>query len=107
MGLTCSRSEGFGRVTAEYMHAGLAVIASDTGANPELVENGINGFLYRNGDVVDLSKRIAFFMDNREEIKRCGERGLEIARTKFTATKNADAIYDLYESIIEQRGASV
>ena len=39
VGVVCSKSEGFGRVTAEYMAAKLCVIASDTGANTELKQN--------------------------------------------------------------------
>ena len=33
----CSRNEAFGRVTVEHMYTGLAVIASDSGANPEII----------------------------------------------------------------------
>ena len=43
IGLMCSKAEGFGRVTVEYMCAGLAVIASDCGANPELIQHDVTG----------------------------------------------------------------
>lgn len=39
IGMNCSKSEGFGRITVEYMLAGLCPIASNTGANPEIIEN--------------------------------------------------------------------
>ena len=45
IGLMCSKSEGFGLVTAEYMHAKLGVIASNTGASPELIDNEITGLV--------------------------------------------------------------
>ena len=37
------KRQGFGRVTVEYMCAGLAVIASDCGANPELIQHDVTG----------------------------------------------------------------
>jgi glycosyltransferase involved in cell wall biosynthesis len=43
IGLMCSRDEAFGRVTIEFMLHKMPVIASNSGANPELVINRING----------------------------------------------------------------
>lgn len=40
-----SRSEGFGRVTAEAMLRGIPVIGLNTGGTTELVENDISGYL--------------------------------------------------------------
>ena len=53
----CSRSEGFGRVTAEYMMAELPVLASDTEANPELIREGIDGYLYKFNDIEDMTDK--------------------------------------------------
>ena len=66
IGLMCSRAEGFGRVTAEYMHAQLGVIASDSGANPELIQDGVNGLLFKSGDAKSLSECILRLYNNRE-----------------------------------------
>ena len=71
-GVMCSRSEGFGRVTAEYMMAGLPVIASDTGANPELVNEGQTGLFYRWGDTSDLAKKIEMLADDALLCERMG-----------------------------------
>ncbi len=46
LGLMCSRDEAFGRVTIKYMLNCLPVIASQSGANEELVKDGFNGTLY-------------------------------------------------------------
>lgn len=45
-----SRWEGYGIAVAEAMWAGLPVVAADAGAVPELVEDGIQGFLVPPGD---------------------------------------------------------
>ncbi|MAM17804.1 MAG: glycosyltransferase [Christiangramia sp.] len=41
-------NESFGRVVVEANIAGIPVLARESGALPELIENGINGWLYRN-----------------------------------------------------------
>ena len=56
--LVCSALESFGRVAVEAQMCGLPVILSDVGANPERIENGVNGLLYRKGDVDDLVEKI-------------------------------------------------
>ena len=60
-GIMCSRQEGFGRVTVEYMMAGLPVIASDIAANKELI-NSETGLLYHVGDIHSLKEKIVYFI---------------------------------------------
>jgi 1,2-diacylglycerol 3-alpha-glucosyltransferase len=52
--------------TLEAMACGLPVLAADANALPELVANGVNGFLFRPGDVEDAAHRIAQFADAPE-----------------------------------------
>lgn len=56
--VVCSTLETFGRVVVEAQKCGLPVILSDVGANPERIKDGINGFLYRKGDIDDLVMKI-------------------------------------------------
>lgn len=100
-GFVCSRAEGFGLVTIEYMMAGLPVIASDSGANPEVVKDGITGLLYRSGDVDDLSEKIIYMIENRERRKQMGAAALMRARKNFSAGLNARSIYQEYISVLK------
>lgn len=61
--VVCSTLETFGRVVVEAQKCGLPVILSDVGANPERIKDGINGFLYRKGDVDDLVMKIELLRD--------------------------------------------
>lgn len=101
-GLMLSRSEGFGRVTVEYMMAGLPVIASDTGANPELVRNGENGLLYHWSDVQDLTSKLLWACENRAQCAEMGRFAGRYAREHFSAAQNARLIYREYRSIVEK-----
>lgn len=61
--LVCSKSESFGRVTVEALKCGIPVIASNVGANPELIQDGYNGLLYKKGDYKDLAQKIELLND--------------------------------------------
>lgn len=102
IGLMCSRDEGFGRVTVEYMMAGLCVIASNTGANSELIEDGVSGLLYQYGDTGSLANAVKSCVDDSELRFRLSERGRLRAGTEFTATRNAMQIYDVYEHVLRK-----
>lgn len=57
--------EGFGIVYLEAMAYGLPVIAADTGAAPELISPGINGYLCHQNDNMSLSQHLHLLLDNR------------------------------------------
>lgn len=61
--LVCSAFETFGRVAVEAQKYGLPVILSNVGANPERIEDGVNGLLYQKGDVTDLVAKIEILRD--------------------------------------------
>jgi L-malate glycosyltransferase len=50
VGVNTSASEGFSNAIIEYMAVGRPVVATDVGGNRELIEHGINGYLYPAGD---------------------------------------------------------
>ncbi|SDA61048.1 Glycosyltransferase involved in cell wall bisynthesis [Butyrivibrio sp. INlla18] len=102
-GLMCSSDEGFGRTTAEYMAAGLCVIASDSGANPELVDNLQNGLLYKNGDSKDLCEKMQYLIDNVKVMAKLGDNAKKKAMSYFTEEKYFSDISDLYELTISGR----
>jgi glycosyltransferase involved in cell wall biosynthesis len=101
IGLMCSKREAFGRVTIEYMKLGKPVIASNSGANPELVKEEFNGFLYKTGDFKDLAKKIKYFYNNPEEIKRMGENAKKFAISNFNLNKFGSDFIKITKSLIK------
>lgn len=67
----------------EAMAAGLPVVSTDVGGNPELVENGVNGWLVNAGDRKNLAEKIAFFVENAAARKAFGEKAKQKAQAKF------------------------
>lgn len=59
-----SRREPFGRVAAEALMCGVPVVAAATGGLPEVVRDGVDGFLYPSGDVRALADRLHRVLDD-------------------------------------------
>lgn len=98
IGLTCSKSEGFGRVTAEYLYAGLGVIGSNTGATPELINENKTGLIFNYPDSSDLARCIQYYFENRKQLAGFAKNAHEDAK-KFSAERNALEIVDVYNEI--------
>lgn len=100
--LVCSRSEAFGRITPEYMSIGLQVIASDTGANPELIEDGISGYIYKHDDLRDLASKIAQVYRNNMETRKHVSEKAEGRAMIFSDLIHAKNIYNFYNMVIKK-----
>lgn len=100
--LVCSQREAFGRVTVEAMLCSNPVIGSNAGANSELIDDGIDGFLYKYDDVQELAKCMRIFMENLDKIAIMGKNAYLKASKTYTSQKNADEIEKLYETIIDE-----
>ena len=101
-GIICTRREGFGLATAEFMAAGLAVIASDTGANSELIEDGVCGIIYHYQDVADLSAKIETLYKDPAKLDSYGRGARRTVEEKFTIEANCIGILDVYREVSEQ-----
>ncbi len=58
-----SHIENYPLVVREALHAGLPVIASRVGGIPEIVDDNVNGILFRPGDVQDLTAKLQSVID--------------------------------------------
>jgi glycosyltransferase involved in cell wall biosynthesis len=62
-----SRWDGWGLVVNEALSAGVPVIVSDCCGAADLVQDGVNGYVFRGGDVADLRARLRSFLERRAE----------------------------------------
>ena len=68
-----SRFEGFGLVIIEAMSVGLPVIAFDCEYGPsEIISNGSDGFLIKNGNVELLADKMNYLIENEKERIKIG-----------------------------------
>ena len=102
IGLMCSKSEGFGRVTAEYMYAGIGVIAADTGASPELVKDNKTGLIYHRNDPEDLARKIALMYQDPHLMTILGKNAHEDAKTRFSLQTHYGNVMEVYQHILKK-----
>lgn len=70
---TSDRQEGWGAVLNEAMNSGCAVVAShEIGSVPFLLQNGHNGYIYKDGDIDDLYCKVKRLIDNKVERDQFG-----------------------------------
>lgn len=100
--VVASVSEAFGRVTVEGMFSQNPVLVSDAGANPELVEPGINGHIFKNQDAEDLADKMNYFIESPQEVRTMGEGAYQYAIKNFTIQNNAEKIEKIYWELINK-----
>lgn len=63
--------EGFPNALCEAMSCGLPIVASNICDNPDIVEDGVNGFLFDPLSIVDIADKIEllFKLDNESIIQ--------------------------------------
>jgi glycosyltransferase involved in cell wall biosynthesis len=85
----------------QYMGVGTAVVASDIGANKQIVSHGENGFLARTED--DWVNSIAALLENAELRRNFGTRGRELVERKYSLEQFANAYAAVLRQLSELR----
>ena len=103
LGLMCSRDEAFGRVTVEYMLHGMPVIASNSGANTELIKENINGAIYTIYNANELAEKISKFVTQPDLLKLMGETAYDYGKENFSSERNAALIYEAINDLVNSK----
>ena len=103
VGIMASKREAFGRVTFEYMVMGMPVVGADSGATPEMINEGRNGYLYKPGDTSNLVSRLTQYARNRNLIKIHGIAAEAKAKQMMAGEHNADSLYEKISDIVRRK----
>jgi glycosyltransferase involved in cell wall biosynthesis len=93
-----SRHEGFGRVVAEAMAAGVPSVVTREGALPELVADGTHGLCATAADAEDFADKIARLADDPALRRAFGSAAQERARI-FDSVACADQVLAVYDAL--------
>lgn len=88
--------EVFGATNAEAMACGRPIIATRVGGIPEIVEDGVTGFLVDRRDTRAMAERILDLVRDPDLRRRMGEAGREVCRAKFDLKKTVAQLVDIY-----------
>ena len=78
-----SRGEGFGLVYLEAMACGKPVIGGAHGGAPEVIQDGVTGYLVPHGDTIQLATSIEALLADPALAKEMGLRGRQRAENEF------------------------
>lgn len=95
-----SMGDGFGFVVLEGMAAGMPVIASYNSAGPDVLQDGINGFLIEACNTDVLIDRINWFLHNTDKIRSMGVCAQNTAK-KYTWKNYNKLIVESVNRIVE------
>ena len=93
--------EPFGRVIVEAMCAGAPVIAPCSGGIPEIVEDGISGYLYPVGDVEALKNKLIVLSLDKNMRLSMSELGGKVVFRKFSAENYARQVEMVYSELLD------
>lgn len=99
-----SKSEGMPLSLLEAMACGKAVVATDVGGNPEVVVDGVTGFLLPLNDTHRLSEALISLLKNAELSKKMGMAGYKRAKELFSLETMVKRYEDVYDGWIKKRG---
>jgi phosphatidylinositol alpha-1,6-mannosyltransferase len=78
-----SRGEGFGLVYLEAMAHGKPVIGGAHGGAPEVIEDGVTGYLVPHGDAAQLATSIETLLSDPALAQKMGGRGRQRVEREF------------------------
>jgi glycosyltransferase involved in cell wall biosynthesis len=93
--------EAFGWMNAEAMACSKPVVATRVGGIPEIVEDGVSGYLVNRRQPAEAADRILQLLRDPELRHRMGANGRRIVETKFDLQRNVAELLELY-GIVER-----
>lgn len=79
------------------------VIASNIGSLPELVMDGVNGYLFEAGNSEALAKKVKL-LDNDEIVLKMGAESRKMLETKFAPQTHYDALMSVFNKMVSSKG---
>jgi glycosyltransferase involved in cell wall biosynthesis len=98
-----STTEGFGLVLVEAMAMGVPVIGTRAQGIMDVVEEGVNGLLFDNGNIDELTDCLKKILYDSEKRDRCIQGGYETAFNKFSIEKTGENYERLFQSLLAAR----
>jgi len=95
-----SEKESFPSSLLEGMSKGLPVVASTTAGIPEMIIDGITGFLHEPGDVIHLQKHLSVLIGNPDLCEKMGSAGAARVRDQFSVDKLVQNLTERYRHLM-------
>ena len=88
--------EVFGWVIAEAMAYGKPIVGTRVGGIPELIEDGVSGYLIDRGDDGAMAEKILNLVSDAELRKQMGNHGRQRTNEKFNLSRSVQRLIECY-----------
>ena len=99
--LFTSSTEGLGTTVIDALYKGIPVVATRAGGVPELIRDGLDGFLCNVGDVNCLSEKLNLLLDSAQKRNEMSISATEQAK-KFSKDQMGEGVLKIYEEILSK-----
>jgi glycosyltransferase involved in cell wall biosynthesis len=90
----------------EALASGLPCLVSDIPGNREWIEDGVNGWLFRDGDADDLARKILSVSKHRHSLAQVRAAARKTAEQKADWQKNFGKLLEVYDHVMASRRPS-
>ena len=94
-----SYNEGMPMVVLEAMAYGLAIVTTNVGGIPKLIEDGVSGYTCEPGDVQGISERLIELLSNEARSAQMGELARRKAIDHYSFMQHMEKLLDLYARV--------
>jgi len=101
--LSCSENEPFGRVLVEAGAAALPVIATASGAKPEIIDDQVTGVLVPHGEAGAMAEACTKLLADEKTRAEMGRKARQRAEDLFDVRRTAAELADLFEKTVALR----
>lgn len=98
-----SLTEGLPLVVLEAMAKGKPVVSTSVGGVPEVIEDGVNGYLVKPNDADSLAEGISRVISNFSQLESMGTSACTLIKEKFSFTIHAEKIQSIYSEVLNTR----
>lgn len=105
---TSDKNEGWGAVANESMANGCVLVASDViGSSPYLIRDGYNGFKFKSEDVEDLTAKVQWLLDNKEELNKMQQNAYQAMKDLWSPQVAAKNLLTLVDDLQKGNDTSI
>ena len=95
-----SRHEGLGSILLDALEYGLPVLASNVGGIPEIIKDGVNGYLVEIDAIDDYFKAVIQLYSDKRLYSEIQRNNIDLSNN-YSVSTMTDAYIEIYERIVQ------
>ena len=102
--LFASEREGLPQVLVQADAVGVPILAFEAEGVREIVKDGVNGYVFRYGDVEAMAAALERFIQDPDLARRMGQRGRQFVDDRWDIATMQRKTQDLYDQLLREKG---